>query len=714
MGRREKTIFTNINAAVTDIIQVKVSVPLESVDLVLNLVNDYNNYLDIPYYNLQTEIKRRKPSIISILRNQISIFNMDKAISVLPINKKEKESSLLENDYRDEEYDNEEIENNDIITFRLDIHIKEFINSILSYESITEEDIWMGNNINININSCKSIFSLFYNIMKDLDPTNTVFSYIYRLIVSNKFHFNVFKHHSLERLKRISSLEELSLDTLYEMIIYHISILFGNTMLKIIHITPTEIFISTRINASTIDTMRTIHSVLDYSQTSMDIISGILEYGKNDYTKTALKNAVTNFHNNIIPVGYSIQNNFNTSFYKNSIFIDYRGLNKPHGEGYLDAGYSFFRVSGNIKSYIDNNDMKKEKRIPLGNYLNPNKYISYFTDKLNEKNESIIFAFTLKFYSLREKMFNPINKGLVSFLSQNTENNLTMYKVLDKYIIYKKDIESICVQIGNPIDKSKLYNAKIKSNKFSFYSVEDMVSYGIQRLLIDPIKVIIRSNKIKNTLIEFNIRKSVEYFMSTLIEDSSFINLIKCIEDLNELLKKYSRKELTIIDRIDDLNMNENYTIKDLINSLADDTKTSFKDKEIHKEFIDEMMIIICSYIPISTVFIDGDREGKSVEFLIRLVYSYMNSKDYSLSDRKSEYRFNKICKFIRKLLYIELLNKNYIDKIEYNYMTESRDTSFVSKYKDKKQTSAFDYQNIKENTLKLCLLLEEELKCKS
>lgn len=716
MGRREKLVLDYINSKTVDIIQVQVSVPLESVEFVKSLVTDYSNYLEIPYYNLNNEVRKKKVSIISILKNQLLVLKLDEAIIPLPINKKGKEnSSILIDEFQDME---EEVENENVVLFKLDIDVRKLFDTIISYQNLKEQDVWLGETANFNHNSCKTIFALLYNLLKEENnPHNIIFKQLHNQVISDKKYYSQFKYYSthLQNLQ-INSIEEIKMELLYKIILQTINIVFGSTLLKINNVKPIEIFLSTVLKSSINqkNIMKNIHSVLDYSQTTMDIISGVLSYNMNDSVKKVLDDAVDNFNNNLIPIGYNLKNNFVDIFKNSGLSIDYRGLYKPHGEGYIDAGYSFFKVSGDINNYYK--DIKTDKRIQLVNYLNPFNYITRFGYKINDNESSIVFAFTYKLYSLKDNLFNTNNKGMVSLLSNTIESDIAYYKIINKkYPVSMSYITSICLQLSQSKLISQKYEIKTKSKKCIFFTIEYMTKYAIQRMLIDPIKILLSSNmKTKKIILEFNIRKSVEYFLNKPVLSSNYEKIISCYEEILNLIQKYYLKDLITknINSFKDLELDNNFTLKNLINLLAEDNFDYYKDEETKKEFIENIMIIICSNIPVSAIFLDNSKNSESVEFLVNLVYTYLNTTKYNPFINKNAYAITKICKFVSRQMANYLLDKGYIDKIEYNYLSEVRDMSILNKSKFNKNkmenANYFNHNNLQNCVNDFCLTLIE------
>ena len=704
MGRREKLAIDYINTRTVDIIQVQVSVPLESVEFVKSLVTDYYSYLEIPYYNLSTEIKRKKISIISILRNQLSVLKLDNAISVLPINKKDKDSSSISIELSEEL--EEDIENENVVIFKLDIDIKELFTTILSFNDIKEEDIWLGNRITMNYGSCKTIFALLYNLLKeDSSSKNEVFQQLHLQVVSEKKHLSQMKYSAnLLSSLDVNNISRMKLDLFYKMILQIVNIVFGFTMLKINYIKPTEIFLSTLVEPNDLeDPMRVIHSILDYSQTTMDIISGMLQYNMKDSAKTILDNATNNFQNNLTPIGYNLKSNYVDIFKNSGISIDYRGLYKPHGEGYIDAGYSFFKISGDIDNY--HKDIKTDKRTQLVNYLNPFNYIHKFGYKIdNTKDTNIVFAFTCKFYSLKEGLFNPINKGMVSLLNNRIEEDNVYYKIVDKkYSVPMNYITYISLQIANSNLVSNKYDLKADSSNYVFFTIDYMTRYAIQRLLLDPLKVLMSANnKTKNLILEFNIRKTVEYFINRPVLSSNYSKMVDCYKEIINLLQKYYLKDLINIkiSSYKNLGLENNFTLMDVLNVVANPQISNFKDEEVQNELVESIVIIICGYIPISSIFMTNSKNSESIEFLVSLLYSYLSNTKYNPFKNKNSYAISKVCKFVSRQIATSLLEKGYISRMEYNYLSESRDMSVLNKSSINKSkiesVNYFDHTDLK------------------
>lgn len=700
MGRREKSIITNINSDTVDIIRLKVSVSNQSIYTSTKSVELYSKYLNINYYNLNNELRKRKISIASIIKNQLCNFKMDKGISILSILKKDKDNSIMEID--EDEYSDIELLDTSIIT--LEIDVKKFIESILNLELIDEKLLWNANEESLITYKCNSILTLLYELQNTYNKNSSVFQNGFKPFYKRKNMYNYIINNSyMNKLKEIVSLKELSLDYLYQIIIFYTSILFAHCMLRIYSLRPTEVFLSTNLKDK-ID-IKTIHSVLDYSQASMDIISGVLNYNYKDNVSDILKDAIHNFHHNIIPVGFRLENNYNNSFGDN-LFIDYRGLYKPHGNGYLDAGYSFFKLSGTYETY---DYAKYEKRNQLGVYLNPIEYIKRFSDKTQPN--SIIFTCTVKIKSLREGLFNVVNKSYIAFNTKSNDDIADSVQIIDSIYIKVNDLFTIIDQLCQATKWSNQYRNSIDSSSKTYFSLEYLIVYTIQRLFIDPIKVLIKGVKSTNNIIEFNIRKTVSYFISQPIEQNNFINITNCIESIDNLIKRYQNTNL--IDSSYDYKkyLPEKYTIKDIIETLTSINEIQIEDK-VYIEFVDNLMIIIASLIPVTTVFIDSDKENKSIIFLIRLLYSYIKSPLFKLKESKSNHRFYRLIRFVSKLLYRNLFNKGYIDEIDYITLTETRDMSIVHNKEIELKVYNNLYQNIKDNAVKLCICLNDSLKC--
>lgn len=701
MGRREKTILSNINSDTIDIIRLKISVSNQSIYTSTRAVELYDKYLNINYYYLNNELKKRKISIASIIKNQLCNFEMDKGITILSISKKDKDNSIIETE--DDEYSDIELSDTSIIT--LEIDVKKFISSILNLEKLDEKLIWNAEDESLITYKCNSILTLLYELQNTFNKNSSVFINGFKTFYKRQLMYNhLINNKYITRLREIISLKEISLDYLYQIIIYYISILFAHCMLRMYSLRPTEVFLSSTLKDE-ID-MKTIHSVLDYSQSSMDIISGVLDYNYKDNAAKLLKEAVHNFHHNIVPVGFRLENNYNNSF-SNSIFIDYRGLYKPHGNGYLDAGYSFFKLSGNYETY---DYSKYEKRNQLGLYLNPIEYIKRFSDKAQPN--SIVFTCTVKINSLREGLFNVINKSYIAYNTKSNEEVTDIIQVVEGVYIKTSDLFTIVEQLCQTKKWCSQYENNIASSNKTYFSLEYLIGYTVQRLFIDPIKVLIKGVKSANTIIEFNIRKTVNYFLSQPVNQNNYINIINCMKSIDNLVKRYQNTNL--IDSSYDYKkyLPEDYTIKDIIETLTSIDEIQIDDK-VYIEFVDNLMIIIASLIPVTTVFIDSDKESKSIIFLIRLLYSYIKSPLFKLKESKSNHRFYRLIRFTSKLLYRNLYNKGYIDEIDYITLTETRDMSIVhNKEIEMKVNTNNLYQNIRENAIALYISLEDSFKC--
>lgn len=719
---KEKINIEYYNASVIDLIQVKVGIPKDRVELVQDIFQKYSREMEIENYILHKEVKLSKVTITSIIKNQLSILQLDKAINILPNRKSENDiySSIIQN----EDFDEEEIDNDGntyIIT--LDIKIRNLLNTVKKYSPYNEDT----NILNISNSEYKlqSILALIIRQAK-IDDNEVILSYAKELIKDNNLKNTIFNNPLKSFIINNPDLMRVNLEYVYVIIILYILSLFNLLFINVLYIRPTEIFISKKIalpynnndkpNTGR-DIMPTINSVLDFSQPAMELLSGMLSIDKNEPINDILKKYKINYHNGLVHSSYSLNdNNYSSSQTDFNSNIEYRSLYKPHGDGYLDGGYSFFKIDSNVKNLLFNPESSlKMNRISFGNYLNPITYYKYFQDKVKDEFDDpevdySIFALTFKVYSVKNKLFNVINKSFVSLIDKSYDkpDRLQEIKIIGDIKLYKYQIDSIFNQLYNIKNKASKHIHNIGSHKLTYYSLSSIINFVLNRMLLDPINILKSKKRNLAEITDFSIRNTVDYFMRTPMNKISCYQISQCIQSINSTIYEFSESKKWKLQAytIRGLGLNDNNSLRDILNALENPNLYNNMNERIN--IIDSIIIIIAYALPKNIAILNPLSNRNYVKYLMKLLFLYVSNMELRIHQNESSVRYIRLFKNINQIICMKLLERKYIDYSTFKYLTSNKKDEITNKH------LYFNPFDLDTNTINLISTIEYNFKLHS
>ena len=685
---KEKINIKFYNASAIDLLQIKVGLPMDKIELVKNLYQKYHKEMEIENYILSKEIKLSKVTITSIIKNQLSILQLNKAITLLP--NKKSENDMYSSIIQDEDFDEEEIENDgNTYILTMDIKIQEFIETVKRY-SPNDEDI---NVLNISKSEYKlqSLLALIIRQAK-IEDNNTILEYSKNILKNNKFRNLLFNNDIQKMIKDDPELLKVNIEHLYILISLYIISLFGLLFINVLYIRPTEIFISKKIALPinnndvtniTRDIMPTINSILDYSQPAMELLSGMLSLDRDNSINEILNKYKMNYHNGLVHSSYTLNdNNYSPSQTEFNTSIEYRGLYKPHGPGYLDGGYSFFKINSNIKNLLFNPEttITGLNRISFGNYLNPITYCKYFPHKVKTNDnetgiEHSIFALTFKFYSIRNNVFNVINKSFISLIDKKYIENDRLQEIplIENIKLPKYQIDIVFNQFENIVKKASKHITNLQSHKIVYYSLSDIINFALNRMIVDPINIIKNKQKNLNILIDFSIRNSIDYFMRTPINKINSYQLNYCIQSINSNISEYTETKTWNLNayNILELGLTSNNSLKDIINTL--ENPNIYNSKEDREIMIDNIILNIMYSLPKNVIMLNPLSNRKYVKYIMKLLFLYVSDLELRIHQIESSSRYLKLFRNINQIICMKLMERRYIDYSTFKYLTSNR-----------------------------------------
>ena len=726
---KEKNIIKEINGESLDFIQVKISIPNSDVKLITDIVKNFTNILEISSFKLKNETNFRKSlSIINIIRNQLEIFNFQDSIYVNKARYLESENLTIENFESDENITYEEIEN-DTISLNINIHIKKFLNDIIKFRDIDLNSI-IDFNPTYSDSKCKTIISLINYLLKVNNYSNGS-NFILEKLNNHNLH-NIIVHNIFTyKIGKMKSMNNIDIDFIYRAIIHYLSIIFGFCGLRLNYIQPLELFISTPIKITDTtkerfytnrDIMPTVNCILDYSQASMDIINGIVDTSSSSLEES-VKTIYNNYHKSILPIGFTLKDNYNNLYKDNPAYIDYRGMYKPHGTAYVDGGYAFFKIEGTIKKeyYSENNYNNNTKFPSYANLLNPIMYNKYLKDKIDKLDrDETIFAFTYKVSSLKDSRFDLLNKSYVPLVIPLSKNDTKYFKE-ENYFRITESIFILQSQLLVPINQiltaytiTKDYMRKVKADSFSYFNLTDITSFAIQRFLYDPIKLVKIKSKNARLIPETIINKTLDYFVNCPLQITNDINIIKCMNEVLTIINSFIARGLINHDFITDisqLGVSKKYSIIDILN-LIDQSKLEFKDQDSRLNLLDYILMEIVSYLPKNIATYDIRPRKGNIQDIITKLFTYITDDSLKIKSIHNNPRYSRLYRFIERCIIIDLRDKNYISKIEANKLLERSKSDWLDSNEIVFDGLVhFDPYNIDENILIFVESLEDSLK---